>query len=155
MSEPFGGPLQVAGRGGLQSCPVPFVTADGVAESTVCGQVELVTQGPQVRRGAGVGHRGGARDPSQTVVQAGRHRLEPPSGEPFESDGLLFQCGFGGGDQADQVLGDRGRGLQRGVGDLVGDTAVDLVADPGEHRHRCPGDRVRDVGVIEGDQVGA
>ena len=44
--------------------------------------------------------------------------------------------------------------LQRAVGDLVGDAAVDLVTEPGEHRQRRRGDGRGDGLVIERRQLG-
>ena len=65
---------------------------------------------------------------------------------------------LGGGevvvDGVDQCPGAGGRRLERGVGDLVGDAAVDLVAEPGEHGDRAGGDRQRDrLGVERGQLV--
>ena len=54
----------------------------------------------------------------------------------------------------EQLRARRGR-LGGGVGDLVGDRGVDLVADPGEHRHRARGDGPGDRLVVEGGQVRA
>ena len=65
---------------------------------------------------------------------------------------------FGGGpirgDAVDQFTGARGRCLQRGVRHLVGHAAVDLVTQPGEHRHRARGDGAGDdLGVEHGEFV--
>ena len=58
------------------------------------------------------------------------------------------------GGAGDQFAGARGRGLERGVGDLVGDAAVDLVAEPGEHGDRRRRDRPGDaLGVEHGEFV--
>ena len=55
------------------------------------------------------------------------------------------------GDALHQRRGTRSGGLQRGVRHLVGDAAVDLVTEPGEHRQRRGGDGHRDgLGVERG-----
>ncbi len=58
------------------------------------------------------------------------------------------------GDAVDELTGTCGRCLQRGVRHLVGHAAVDLVTQPGEHRHRAGGDGAGDdLGVEHGEFV--
>ena len=65
----------------------------------------------------------------------------------------LLDRGEVGADCLDEGGGAGGRRLQRRVGDLVGDAAVDLVAEPGEHGHRCRGDRPGDRFGVERRQL--
>ena len=58
-------------------------------------------------------------------------------------------------DLSDEQLRARGGGLAGGVRDLVGDAAVDLVADAGEHRYPHRRDRPRHELGVEGGEVGA
>ena len=57
-------------------------------------------------------------------------------------------------DPFDQGAGARGGGLEGGVGDLVGDAPVDLVAEAGEHGETGRGDGAGDqLGVEHGELV--
>ena len=58
-------------------------------------------------------------------------------------------------DPPHEDLGARGRRLARGVGDLVGHAAVDLVPDAGDHRDRHRRDRPRHELGVERREVGA
>ena len=57
-------------------------------------------------------------------------------------------------DLRDEDLRAGGRRLARGVRDLVGHAAVDLVADPGEDRYRHARDLPRHLFGVERTEVG-
>jgi hypothetical protein len=65
----------------------------------------------------------------------------------------LLDGGHVGPDVVDQRRRARGRRLQRGVRHLIGDAAVDLVAQAGEHGHRGSDDRPRDHLGVEGGEL--
>ena len=78
------------------------------------------------------------------AIAGGDHdAVEGPIGPAAELGGRLHEG-----------LATCGRRLVARVGDLVGDAAVDLVAEAGEHRQRRPGDRLGDrLGVEHGQLV--
>lgn len=57
--------------------------------------------------------------------------------------------------QRHDLRGSTSGGLASRVRHIVGDAAVDLVADPREHGHRASRDRAGDEGVVERSEVGA
>src|SRR5829696_7419289 len=71
-------------------------------------------------------------------------------------DALIGEAHRHGGAAGDAAPGgrDRRRELLDPV-DVVGHAAIDLVAEPGEHRDGRPGDGQGDALVVEGGQVGA
>ena len=100
----------------------------------------------------------GVRAPGDAVgaVAERRDRPRPVGAARRSSDrGVALLDGVEvAGDGLDERAGARRRRLQRRVGDLVGDAAVDLVAEAGEHRHRRGGDGPGDrLGVERGQLV--
>ena len=93
------------------------------------------------RRGCG-GRCGGRRSPRRCSAPSIRSRAarRPPRRPARRGRGT--RCAA-----CDEGLGTRRRRLERAVGDLVGDAAVDLVAEAGEHRQPATGDR-------HGDRLG-
>ena len=97
-------------------------------------------------------HRGPAKP--WAMVPATRGIAQRPIGVTIDGRPHPLDVGLEGVDVLDQRRGARRGCLQRAVGDLVGDAAIDLVTKAGEDRQRRHGDRGGDRLVVERRQVG-
>jgi hypothetical protein len=81
--------------------------------------------------------------------------LEQPAGGDRDVCVRAIGAGEEVGDLRAQRDGACGGRLVRRMRDVVGDAAVDLVAHPGEHGHREPGDGARHAFGVERREVDA
>ena len=85
--------------------------------------------------GGGEAGPGGQRHVAPAGLEAGRLRPHLALGHHGDVGPAVHEPGVEGPDVLHHGLGAGGGRLVGGVGDLVGDRPVDLVADPREHRH--------------------